>query len=634
MKVSLKVKLTGLISVLVLFVVLAISALYVFSFVRETLREVEKRDQAFLDSTSSLVQAVPRQMRLPAGTNREDIDTIGSLVRARLREDPSLRSEMQTAVAFAPSIAYIAVTDPQGIILVHEPDPDQTGDIREPNPYQTGDGHEPNPYQTGDRLADAPPLQQLLDAWLFRQLLVVYGPPKAFEIRESLSMSGRPICTVVVSTSTVFLAAQITPQVRKALELAAWVVLFAPFLAALLSFRVLRPLETISSEVDRMARGELTQLVKLKRTDEWGALSSKLNLLGEQIRGEKAAFVALKGNLDQLFSNLADGLLLFDSQDRLALATPAVSRFLGRPTEELLHGSADKLFSDSGPLERRLREAFRGRESVPWQTVELPAESGTRRVSISLQFVREEERNVVTLVTLRDASTRAELQDQLDVAAKLAALGRLTSGVAHEVKNPLNAMVLQLEILKAKLGSQGEEVNPQLQILFNEIRRLDRVVKTFLDFARPVELHPTATDLETLVREVFTLAEPHARTNRVELILEPNGALPPVRLDPDLMKQALLNLVLNGCQAMPSGGQLKVAPHLLPRAVELEIADQGVGIPPEARPKIFSLYFTTKQNGTGVGLAMAYRIIQLHNGSIEFSSEVDRGTTFRVSLPL
>jgi signal transduction histidine kinase len=107
-----------------------------------------------------------------------------------------------------------------------------------------------------------------------------------------------------------------------------------------------------------------------------------------------------------------------------------------------------------------------------------------------------------------------------------------------------------------------------------------------------------------------------------------------VRLDPDLMKQALLNLVLNGCQAMPSGGQLKVAPHLLPRAVELEIADQGVGIPPEARSKIFSLYFTTKPNGTGVGLAMTYRIIQLHNGSIDFSSEVDRGTTFRVSLPL
>lgn len=611
MKVSLKVKLTALISVLVLMVVLATSALYVFSFVHETLREVEKRGQYFLDATSSLVMAVPRTMRLPAGTNPEDIETIGSLVQARLREDPVLRSEMQSAAAFAPSVDYIAVTDPRGIILAHN-DPDQIDKALPP----------------------ARLLSDLLTAGLFRQLRIIHGQHQVFEMEEPLAMRGTSLCTVRVGASTVFLDDQITPRLKNALELAAVVVLVATLGAAILSFRVLRPLETISREVDRMARGELAQPVKLNRTDEWGILSSKLNLLGEQIRGEKAAFVALKENLDQLFSNLADGLLLFDSQDRLALATPAVARFLGRSTEELVHHSADELFADGGPLERRLREAFHSRESLPWQTLELPEGSEARRVTVGVQFVRELERNVATLVTLRDASTRAQLQDQLDIAAKLAALGRLTSGVAHEVKNPLNAMVLQLEILKARLGPQEEEVKPQLQILFSEMRRLDRVVKTFLDFARPVELRPTETDLETLVREVFTLAEPHARTNKVQLILDPNGVLPAVRLDRDLMKQALLNLVLNGCQAMPSGGQLKVAPRLLPRAVELEISDQGVGIPPDARPKIFSLYFTTKPNGTGVGLAMTYRIIQLHNGSIDFSSEVDRGTTFRVSLPL
>jgi signal transduction histidine kinase len=634
MKVSLKAKLIGLISLL-LVVVLAISMVYLRSFVHQTLRDAEKRDQIFLDATSSLVQAVPRTMRLPPGTNREDIDRIGSQVQQALRDDPRLSSEMQLAVAFAPSVDYIAVTDPQGFILAHN------------NPDQIGNGQKLPPARPLGELLDAGPFQQLLilgmvapailrivPAAIYPGLHAIHGQPQVFEITEQLNMLGRPLCTVRVGTSTVFLAAQITPHVQRAWNLAGVAVLVVALLAALQYYLVLGPLKTISTEVDRMARGELTQPVKLKRSDEWGILSSKLNLLGEQIRGEKAAFIALKGNLDQLFSNLMDGLLLFDGQDRLALATPAVARFLGRPTEEILHHSADELFSGGGPLERRLRQAFRSREPLAWQTVEVPEEAETQRVSVSVQFVREQERNVATLVTLRDASTRAQLQDQLDVAAKLAALGRLTSGVAHEVKNPLNAMVLQLEILKAKLGPEGEEVEPQLQILSSEIRRLDRVVKTFLDFARPVELRPTATDLETLVREVFTLAEPHARTNKVQLILEPNGTLPAVRLDPDLMKQALLNLVLNGCQAMPSGGQLKVAPHLLPRTVELEIADQGVGIPPEARPKIFSLYFTTKPNGTGVGLAMTYRIIQLHNGSIDFSSELDRGTTFRVSLPL
>jgi signal transduction histidine kinase len=265
--------------------------------------------------------------------------------------------------------------------------------------------------------------------------------------------------------------------------------------------------------------------------------------------------------------------------------------------------------------------------------VELAEEAEIPRVAVSVQFVEAAKERVGSLVTLRDASTRARLEDQLDITAKLAALGRLTSGVAHEVKNPLNAMVLQLEILKSKLQEQGEHVKPQLDILGEEIRRLDRVVKTFLDFNRPLELRPAETDLESLIREVFTLAEPHARQNSVRLLLQADGALPRLLLDRDLMKQALLNLVLNGCQAMPAGGELRVTPHTLPHCVELEIADQGVGIPPEARQKIFLLYFTTKPGGSGVGLAMVYRIIQLHNGSIDFTSEVSRGTTFRISLP-
>jgi signal transduction histidine kinase len=238
------------------------------------------------------------------------------------------------------------------------------------------------------------------------------------------------------------------------------------------------------------------------------------------------------------------------------------------------------------------------------------------------------------LVTLRDASTRAQIEDQIDVTTKLAALGRLTSGVAHEVKNPLNAMVLQLELLKSKLADQGDKVGPHLAILSNEIQRLDRVVKTFLDFTRPVELHPTPADVEQLVREVFLLAEPLAKKNNVRLVFERPGALPTVSIDRDLMKQALLNLVLNGCQAMPSGGELKVKPQVDGRYLNLEVSDEGEGIPQDARQKIFSLFFTTKPGGTGIGLAMAFRILQLHNGFIEFTSELHQGTTFRLFVPV
>ena len=161
--------------------------------------------------------------------------------------------------------------------------------------------------------------------------------------------------------------------------------------------------------------------------------------------------------------------------------------------------------------------------------------------------------------------------------------------------------------------------------------------QSFHDLGRldppPVEFHPVDAEVAPLVREVFALAEPQARSNQVQLIFSSDRATPPVRVDRDLIKQALLNLVLNGCQAMPQGGELKIIPHALPNAVELEIRDNGLGIPAEAQKRIFSLFYSTKPGGTGVGLAMAFRVVQLHNGSIDFTSEVNRGTTFRVTLP-
>jgi signal transduction histidine kinase/HAMP domain-containing protein len=610
MRLSLKAKLTALISLLVLLVVLATSTLYISSLTRQALTGVESKGEYVANEIYHQARTALAQSRMPAGSDPADPQVLHHFVQSTLAADPGLASLMESAVGYSPTIYYVTITDTNRRVLVHN-----------------------DPSEIGQPFLPAPPYSSLAGARLFNQLRIIYGPPQAYEIVLPLDLGGNPLGDVRVGVSTLFLRNQITPDLRSALTLTALAVLLATLSAGVLSYRLLRPLETISRSVERMARGEFPATLPLERADEWGLLSSKLNLLGEQIRGEKAAFVALKDNLDQLFANLTDGLLLFDKQDRLVLVTPAVARFLPRLPDPARHLAAADLFCGDDPLERLLQEAFRGRQSLTWQVVDLPAKAEIPRVAVSVQFVEAEEERVGSLVTLRDASTRARLEDQLDITAKLAALGRLTSGVAHEVKNPLNAMVLQVEILRSKLQEQGEHVKPQLEILSAEIRRLDRVVKTFLDFNRPLELRLAETDVGDLVRDVFTLAEPHARQNNVRLIFEADGALPHLHLDRDLMKQALLNLVLNGCQAMPSGGELKVAPHSFPHRLELEISDQGTGIPPEARQKIFSLYYTTKPAGTGVGLAMAYRIIQLHNGSIDFTSEVSRGTTFRVSLP-
>jgi len=610
MRISLKSKLTALIACLVLLVVLAISSLFLSSLIRQGLANTEGKGQYVAQETYHQAQTVLSEARLPAGVNPSDQEQLRRFVQQTLANDPGLNSQMESAVAYSPTIYYVAITDRDGVVMVHS-----------------------DPEEIGARLAPASPFENLRSAGLIRQLQVIYGPVQVFELVLPLDLGGQPFGDIRVGVSTIFLSNQLTPDLRKGAVLSGLAILLGTFTAGVLSFQLLRPLETISRSVDRLARGESTGELDLRRKDEWGILSSKLNLLGEQMRGEKAAYVALKEGLDRLLVNLTDGLLLFDQENRLVMATPAAARFLRRSPENLLNHLAEEVFAGEDPLDQLLRKAFRSRESLPWGVIESTAHEETPRIAASVQFVDSQEARIAALVMLRDAGTRAELQNEIDLAARLAALGKLTSGVAHEVKNPLNAMVLQVEILKAKLRDQGEAVQPQLETLSHEVRRLDRVVKTFLDFTRPVELHPAPTDLEALIREVFTLAEPQARENHVQLVLGSNGPLPRLHLDADLIKQALLNLVLNGCQAMPSGGELRVTPHAGPDSVEVEICDHGVGIPPDARSKLFSLFFTTKPGGTGVGLAMAYRIIQLHNGSIDFSSEVDRGTVFKVSLP-
>jgi signal transduction histidine kinase len=230
------------------------------------------------------------------------------------------------------------------------------------------------------------------------------------------------------------------------------------------------------------------------------------------------------------------------------------------------------------------------------------------------------------------------MASQLDVATRLSAISRISGGVAHEIKNPLNAISLRLDLLRERLGAPPEELAPEIEILSKEVRRLDRVVKTFLDFTRPVEVTFKQVDLAALAREVAELMTPQARSSRIKLSFEMTGDLPAaMRGDADMLKQAILNLVTNALDAMSHSkmeqGELHLRVSGPGNSVRLEVIDNGPGIPEDLRNKVFQLYFTTKQQGSGIGLAMTYRAVQLHNGTIDFTSEDGRGTTFCLQFP-
>jgi signal transduction histidine kinase len=237
-------------------------------------------------------------------------------------------------------------------------------------------------------------------------------------------------------------------------------------------------------------------------------------------------------------------------------------------------------------------------------------------------------------LTLRDAESVHRIEDEIELSRRLSAIGRLTSGVAHEVKNPINAIVVHLEVLRQKMKEIDPDTRRHLDVIGSEIQRLDRVVQTLVDFTRPVELRLHDMDLRKLADDVVMLASPAAEKHKVLIERQASQEFLPVRIDVDLVKQALLNIVLNGVQAMPQGGTLLMSLKREGENALIMVRDQGTGIPENIRDKVFNLYFTTKSGGSGIGLAMAYRVVQLHHGSLEFSSITDHGTTFYLRFPI
>jgi PAS domain S-box-containing protein len=354
------------------------------------------------------------------------------------------------------------------------------------------------------------------------------------------------------------------------------------------------------------------------------------------MRNVEEVFSALKENLDQIMTNLQDGILLYTHDARAVLVSDSVERFLGISRAEILGAKLHDVFSRNTRLGRLVRESFDARMALVQE--EITTETG-RHVEISLDFIHDDgapspQETLGALLTLHDVESVREIEHDLELSRRLAAIGRLTAGVGHEVKNPINAIVVHLELMRNKLGDADHKAMRHLEVIESEIQRLDRVVQTLVDFSRPVELQLKEHDLRRVVSGVLMLASAELETREVYVQSDLPDHAVLAKVDADLLKQALLNVVLNGAQAMAEGGKLEVRLAEDGRMALISIHDQGSGIPDDLRDKIFDLYFTTKKDGSGIGLAMTYRIVELHNGSIEVESDATHGTTFILRFPL
>jgi PAS domain S-box-containing protein len=596
------------ITFLVAALVCSLSYVYVSQILRQ--RVAYERDTAnYLNSQLAHIAA----SEIPDFTSTRVATSNPAKLRAAISDylatNADLNTMMESSVGDWPMIQDAAILDGDGKAILHS-----------------------TPSLIGKSIPNRPDFRIVQDAKFRRQLRLVYNPPIVYDVSIPLLFDDKPFGSIRLGVSTLFLRREITPWLQQAAIFSGVSIFIALLLAAGLSHIALGPLEQISRRLDNVTAGETDPVTEKKpRRDEYGVVTQKIADLGRQMRDAREIFSALKDNVDQIMGNLQDGLMLFTRDSRVVLVSASVERFLGRPRRELLGRTVKEIFTRDSSLGALVLDGFQLRRPVSQREVE---SSNTKRVQVSLDFIQEKGSPIGALLTLRDAESVRRIQDEIEISRQMSASGRTTRGVAHEVKNPINAIVLHLQLLQSKVQQIDPDTRRHMDIIGNEIHRLDRVVQILVDFTRPRDLHFEEIDLRRLLEDVIMLATPdteqHGVTVKRSLGDEPLG----VKVDADVMKQAILNVIINGMQAMPQGGTLIISAQRDKDSVVTEIRDQGVGIPHDLQEKIFELYFTTRKGGSGIGLAQTYQALQWHYGSIDFETVEGRGTTFRLRLPV
>ncbi len=616
MQLRLRTKLTLVMTGLVLLVAAVLSGVFAAQLLDQLLQATKTRaddlaNQVFLQANHALLEAGQRGWR-PASDAPQEIH---DFVRHAFEINEGLRTQLKAA-RVNPLIYEVSITDLDGMVLV------------------STDENLP-----GSFLPRRTPLSQLVQRNFLHQVKVLSGPSRVFELDFPFSNEHQPYGEVRVALNAGLLLNEISPSLWTSGTIALLAVVVSTLLAAIVSRATLAPLQDISAQLDRISAGQYDAPSPETKGlagsgDELGLVSRKITQVGQQLRGVHEIFSTMRENMNSVMAGLEDGLLLFTRDSRAVMISPAADKFLGAPAGQFLGRRVTEIFPPGHPLHDALHIESDELSEVAAET-ELQTSEGPKRVSVSVQAIQEDGERMGALVTLRDLDSLESINTQLQVSERLAALGRITAGVAHEVKNPLNSMRLWLENLKESLPAERDSASQQaVQVLDKEIDRLDAVVKRFLDFTRPMDIRLELTQLAELLRDVLEVARPQLQKSNIQLAQLLPIDVPEVYVDRALLKQAVLNLVLNAAEAMPIGGQLRLVLSRRGEMAEISVGDTGKGIAPENRQKIFQLFFTTRPGGSGIGLASTFRIVQLLNGSIDFTSEVGRGTTFRIELPL
>ena len=612
MRLGIKGKQVLGVTIIVGMVVVALSAIDLARVARVSLNESAARAELLANAIFHRAREVVR----------EGVDPYEALAT-----DAGLRSILEASL-YSDSVTFAAIVDGNGTAVAH------VDRSLESKPLRPG----------GD-------LSLLLGRPQIWQLTALYSDRgRNLELRRPLLLGDVQVGSIRIGVSTLLIRDALNRALAPALLTAAVALGVSILGAVVLAQLLLRPIHVIRSGLTRLGRGEFGVKVDLEQDDEFGELGTFFNSISQKLSADRSQMAGQVANLESAVEHLEDAVAIVGPKGGILFANPAFRALMpgaapGVPLSDVV--------SAEHPLNRMAQETLGTRQARgPLAAPFTAGRAETVERLITAHPVHDASGGLVgVMLTLRNVEYLAQVESTMRYSRKLAALGRLSAGVAHEVKNPLNSMMIHLELLRQKFlvrpqpvaAGRGPAAEPppfdpadalsHVDIITGEIRRLDEVVQGFLKFSRPEDLKLQPLALSALFGEVIPIVRPEAASNHVELVYDCDGATE-VNGDPAMLRQAFLNLALNACQAMPNGGTLRIGcEKIRGRRVAITVADTGIGIKPEHLKRIFDLYFTTKEGGSGIGLSMVYRTVQMHDGEIEVQSTPGKGTTFRVILP-
>ena len=626
MRLGIKAKQIAGVTAIVGLAIVALSAINLTRLARVVLHESHARGQL-------LANAIFHRAR--------EVVTVTPDAYSAMRSDRGLRAILESSI-YGESIIDASILDASGIVVASS-----------------------DPAREGRQLRPRGDLQALLESNAWNQLGVIYSrEAQTLEVRQRMMLGDREFGSIRIGVSTPVMRKELTASLAPAVYTAAIALVIAVLVAGVLAQRLLHPIHVIRSGLTRLGKGEFGVTLDLPPGDEFAELGAFFNNVSQQLSADRTLLAGQKAHLQSAVEHLEDAVALFNPAGELLFSNPAMQPVL---PADCIGRSLRGLLPLGHPYMQVVEETLASRQSRGPMQARL--ESSDDDLLLMTHVVQGKDGGIVgVLLVARNLAYLSRMQSTLAYSRKLVALGRLTAGIAHEVKNPLNAMMIHLELLRTKLRAAARQPVPQVEpvatpvaaaggtlvaarreqpapviaqgaiehveIIESEIRRLDEVVQGFLKFTRPEDLRLQPVRPLTIFEEVLPVMEPEAQRNGVTIHVDCSPSVPPINGDAAMLRQVVLNLGINACQAMSDGGTLRLAASGASRGrVELRVEDTGVGIPPENLQKIFDLYFTTKDHGTGIGLSMVYRIVQLHDGEIEVESTPGRGTTFRILLP-